>query len=475
MSIQNYKSIFSNSFYLINSQIIARILRSLYIVVLVRYLEPELYGIFQYVQNWYVTFTPLTLLGIGAILSREIGRNKEKGQRIVGTTFVIRFSVALIVTGIVLSFGYFIEPEWKVRKLLLIFSFLIMGRALINWAKEVFTAYEKTKCYMIQVAVTNTFQFLSGLVVMYLGGDVYDLAAVYMLALLIEFLVAFFYIHKNIVRIEFKIRLKKIISVLKKGLPIGFAMVIDRWMIFGPVIICRYVLDYKFELGQIALLLLLLFFLSLVVDSFLNASLPTLSRMHYKKGKGTRRFISGTIETSIIFCTLISLAGMAFGERVIPFVFGDEFILAGEIFGATLWLLIPYTIIRSISQIYIIREHVGILSFYNLLGGIWMTGTLSLMVIKFNIIGVIYSIALGMGISVAGLIFTAIKKDYFRNENMGKTILFTAISILLYFVSLEYTNKSVAFVLASLVILPIILDRLRNIANTIKASAKIEN
>jgi PST family polysaccharide transporter len=435
--------------------------------MLVRYLGSELYGVFQYVQNWYVTFTPLTLLGIGAILSREVGKNRDSGQNIISTTFIIRLLFSIALMGAALTAGYLIEPEEDIRKLMIIFSFLILGRAMVNWVKEVFIAYQCTKYHLVQVTTSNLLQALIGLTVMYMGGDIFDLAATYMLLLFLEFIVSFIFICKFVVPFKFYITIEKTAKILKQGIPIGIAVALNRWMLFGPVVVCRYILEYKADLGQVAVVMLIVFFTSLVIDSFLHAALPVLSKIFSKESKRAHSFISTTIKGSLPICTIIGISGMTFGPEFIQLLFGDEYILAGELLGPALWLLIPYVWITALSQTFILRENVTILSFNMSLGAVWMTGLLAPMAMYFDMIGIIYAVGIGMAISLIGLTVSAIKLGQFHPERLLRLGVTTAISIVIYF-TLMYFNQTIAYLVAVAILLPDLLQVIRNISKNMK-------
>ena len=56
-------SIIRNASAILSARVFNRILKAAYIVVLARYLGPELYGLFTYGQAWYLAFLPFTTPG----------------------------------------------------------------------------------------------------------------------------------------------------------------------------------------------------------------------------------------------------------------------------------------------------------------------------------------------------------------------------------------------------------------------------
>ena len=84
------RSIARNAAYLGAAQGTTYLVRGFYVVVLARYLGPEVYGIFAYGQAWYLAFLFLTFLGLGEILIRQVGRDRERAASLVAQTLALR-------------------------------------------------------------------------------------------------------------------------------------------------------------------------------------------------------------------------------------------------------------------------------------------------------------------------------------------------------------------------------------------------
>lgn len=469
MNAQHYKSIASNASFLLSAQLVVRILRGLYIVLLIRYLGPELYGIFQYVQNWFVTFAPLTLFGIGAILSREIGKDKAHGEHIVAATFITRFLSGIFFSLCALALGWFTEPDPDIKILMLVFSALILMRALVNWVKEIFTAYEKTKYHLIQVTLSNLLQIGLGVGVMLNGGGLLELAGVYIGALFFEFVASFMFIHRKIIRLHLELNSTKIINIVKLGLPIGITVALNRWMLFGPTILGRYALDYKSNLGQVSVVLLMLFFASLIIDAILHAALPVLSRIMHQQKNNSSSFINLTLSFSIPLCCMLALSCTAFSDEIITTLFGSDFLPASPLLAAALWLLLPYVWISAISQIFILKHDTLRLSFWALLGALWMSGLLPLFVLKFDMIGVIYAVGLGMLITMIGLSYHGFKRGYLHPLHLKRCTSAGLGIIAIFIIALQYTNAAYALLGSAVIFSFFALHFLLNAKNIIGA------
>ncbi len=455
-STSSHKSIYSNASFLVFAQVLVRILRSLYIVLLIRYLGPELYGVFQYAQNWYVAFTPLTLFGLGAILSREISINRSNADTIIGTALIIRVLSGVFFSLIILSLGLIIEPEVEIRNLLVVFSLLLLGRSLVNLIKETFIALEITQYHLVQVVTSNIVQIILGVIVMLMGGDLVSLALTYVLCLLLEFFVAIIFIHKKVMPINLDVHISKVVSIFQLGFPIGVTVALNRWILFGPTIVGRHVLEYKSDLGHISLLLLMLFFASLIIDSILQAALPALSRAKRKAAEGSYPFLNFALCYSIPLCCVLMLAVMTYGYEFTVFVFGEEYKNAGTLFWIAMLLLLPYTWQLSLVQLFTLKHKTKLLCYWTCLGAIWMTGSLSLFEQQFGVTGILYAVGLGLIITVSGLFLHALKHGDICTKGIRQNVLLCGCACIVYFAAFEQIGGNLSFALSCLCFLPYI-------------------
>ncbi len=99
-----------------------------------------------------------------------------EGAKVVARTLALRtlltVSTAIACGGI----GWFIESPSEVRKLLLVFSFALVGRSVSHWTNSIFTAYESSKYNFQQEAIFRLVEVAAGLIVVFAGGSVVALA-----------------------------------------------------------------------------------------------------------------------------------------------------------------------------------------------------------------------------------------------------------------------------------------------------------
>ena len=87
-------SIALNASYLLAGRWLTISVRFIYAIILTRYLGPELYGYLNYGISWYFAFFPVATVGLGIILIREVGRNRDNSKKTVNQIFTTRFLIS---------------------------------------------------------------------------------------------------------------------------------------------------------------------------------------------------------------------------------------------------------------------------------------------------------------------------------------------------------------------------------------------
>jgi O-antigen/teichoic acid export membrane protein len=96
-------------------------------VWIARYLGPSQYGILNYAASFVGMFSAIALLGLEAIIVRDIVRYPEREPEILGTTFFLRFSAGVLSYLVAIGTIFVLRPDDRVSHLLV----GVMGWVLI--------------------------------------------------------------------------------------------------------------------------------------------------------------------------------------------------------------------------------------------------------------------------------------------------------------------------------------------------------
>jgi O-antigen/teichoic acid export membrane protein len=87
-------------------------------VWIARYLGPSQYGILNYASSFVALFSAIALLGLEAIIVRDIVRYPERESEILGTTFFLRFFAGLLSYLVAVGAIFVMRPDDRVSHLL---------------------------------------------------------------------------------------------------------------------------------------------------------------------------------------------------------------------------------------------------------------------------------------------------------------------------------------------------------------------
>ena len=139
--------------------------RFLYAVILARVFGPQVYGMINYGIAWYLLFLTLTRMGLEVVLSRDVGQNRQEGDRTAAITLTLQIASITLATAAYFILSWFIEDDPASRLMVFIFAFALIGRSLALWTDNVYTAYEVNQYSFRQKSIFRPLEVVLGLLV----------------------------------------------------------------------------------------------------------------------------------------------------------------------------------------------------------------------------------------------------------------------------------------------------------------------
>ena len=352
------RSLLSNSAYLTVTRFGTLVVRVIYVLVIARVLGPELYGLLAYGQSWYMAFFPIALLGLGAIISREIGRDPSNTPIFLATTITLRMVAALLAAIVSASLGWHLEPDATLRQLLLIFSLALAGRAMAIWAEHVFVAHERSGYVLIQEAIFRPSEVLIGIGLLFWGSGVVALAVLHAIVWWLQAFLSFAVVRARLVSVALSWDSAAVRRVLRATWPIAIAALMAGWLMQGPLVLYRHQPGVtEAALGQLALALQMVVVLSTFPGSIGMAALPILARSIERGDQKDILFLEMMTRIAILGGCMAGVIGLAFAEPLTVWVFGQQYAEGGKLLGSAVWLMIPLTIGTAASPSLLARGH----------------------------------------------------------------------------------------------------------------------
>lgn len=318
----------SNTAYLASSQGITILVRMLYVVILARMLGPTGYGMFAYALSWYVLFMPLTSLGHGVILARELASASEKSYAIASATLSHRLAVSLLVLSTCLTMGWLLNSERDGQALVMLFSLAILPRALSLWSHAVFAAFERTRTVLAFESLFRSLEVLIGIALLLAGSELLLLAAAHVLLWTAQALISMAWVYRRHTRFRVRFGLIREYRLFRQGGALSLVYLANDWLVAGPVVLFRHLSDDTEALGLLALCCQVLGYLKLLPNTAVVSAQPALRRSIRSGGHDRSRFTRAFIRIVLLQSALLALLLGGLGESVITLVLGYGYLPA---------------------------------------------------------------------------------------------------------------------------------------------------
>ncbi len=389
-------SILKNTAYLLGGRWVTRLSRVLYMILLARFLAPEQFGILNYGMSWYMTFFALNGIGLGGILSREIGENPAKAKDIIAQTLTIRIIGMIFLSLTCAGAAWLFEKEPEVSRLLRFFSLTLPGRSLAIWTEYVFTAYEANQYTLWQRSIYRPFEIVAGILAIFTGQGLLMFAFIHALTWWCQAIHGLWVIHYRFVPLTVTWNARKLRYILQQGFLIGLGDLGNSWIRQAPLVLFRYLRGTGAMLGQLALAMQAFSLVAPITATLNTATLPFLSRSIARQDGKERKFVSTMLRFSIFLGTFVSLMSMCVGPWLVNVLFGVQYLDVGHLLGQVMWLLIPWTWGQTMRRLYIAkRQYANILWGMGLGGAVFSAGIAGLTHI-YGASGVIWATVAGM-------------------------------------------------------------------------------
>jgi len=418
---ETFKKYFKNTSWLFAEKILRILISFVVAVLVVRYLGPEQFGLLSYAISFYGLFSTISILGLESISIRELVKNPEKRDDILGSAFLLRL-IGGVATIILIALTLFISGEPADISILILIistSAIFQSFSVIDYY---FRAEVKAKYSVYVMMASVLFTSLLKILLIILEAPLIYFAIVFSVeffATAAGFLLV--YKHNKFKIINWKFRKETAVNLLKDSWPLILSgLVVAIYTKIDQVMI-KNMLDSK-ELGYYAAAVRLSEAWYFIPVALTNAIFPAIVNAK-KIGKNFYFNRMQKLYDILAWMAItIAVPVSIFSRDIINIIFGNEFQSAAPVLTIYIWAGVAVFLGVASSQ-YLITENFTKLSFFRSLIGMIINVILNLVFIpKFGIIGAAYATLISYSIAVFSIIlFPKAKKQFFM---MMKSILF---------------------------------------------------
>jgi len=359
-TLQNYQGFmkyFKNTSWLFAERILRMIVGLFVGIWVAKYLGPEQFGIFSYAQSFVGLFTIIATLGLDGIVVRELVKDENRSDEIIGTAFWLKLIGAFAVLLILAIAVNFTSNDHYTN--LLVF---IIASATIFQSFNVITLYFQSKVLSHYVVFANIISlFISSIVkialILYEAPLIAFAWVILFDSLVLACGLIYFYLQNNS---TFKIQnltfnKSTAIDLLRDSWPLiltGIASIINMRMdqvLLGNMTNFTTVGNYAVAIRISELW----FMLPVIIGSSIYPAI--ISAKKHSELLYRERVVS-TIKYMSMFAFPFAMLVSLFSNSIIALLYGDKFTEAGLYLSIHIWSGVPYLALFIYSQVTMIEK-----------------------------------------------------------------------------------------------------------------------
>lgn len=318
------------------ARFVAQASRLAYVVLVVRALGADLYGILAYVNAWVILFLPALNMGSQALLSRAFGQSNEDGKAMAQRLWTFRALLLPVLLFVFITVTTGSEPDPNIRPLFYLAGLALAGRGFAVWCNHVLVANRRAERVVLLEVFFRPGELIAAAIALEAGVSLAGLFTIHVIGWWLQALLSMLWVSRTLVRPAWSCQQLDVASLLKQSAPVMVCALALVGMLQGPLAVGRHILGSTEVLGQFALAMQLLQVLVALPNSIGIAALPYLAGAghHAASRHYLQRLVPASIAVVLMLAALCHLAA----EPLISLVFGPQLAPAAAL--VTLGLLV---------------------------------------------------------------------------------------------------------------------------------------
>lgn len=371
------RKIVMNSSFLLISNAINRLFDFGIIMLLSRYLGPDMFGVYEFIFIYISFWSLLVDVNTQSILIRKISREEEDTQKLMNNGITLSLTFTLIISLFACPLFFTTDYSNDIKTLIFVAIFSLVVSSNLKSVRQIIEAifYAKMRVkYVAVCSVLDKFLFLGSVLVIYLAkGNIFHIVAVRIISAVPGFLIIIFYYLKSYgpIRISYDKSIWK--NLIFDAFPLFFSnMFLMIKLQIDSVIIKGYINDNMLGIYRVATKIP--FSLEIIPSAIVTVIYPLLSNYYINSQKQYYKLYRKTVQYLIILIIPLCAFVIPYASKIIS-LFGQEYISGGtiilqivifaEIFNF-ITLVLNHTYVASNNQKYVFVV-LGFTSLFNLI------------------------------------------------------------------------------------------------------------
>ncbi len=345
---------FKNTSWLFGERILKMGISFFVIILLTRYLGPENFGLLSYSQSFVGIFVAFATLGIDVILVRELTKDKEANDKLIGTAIILKFIASIMAIAIIFFINTMIEDKEAVLLTNIIaFTLLFQG---INTIDTYFQANVLSRFSVIVNIIAFTISSLVKLALIFYEAElIYFAYALVFDAMVIAMGYIYIYVKQKKSLISLRYDKQIAIYFLKNGWPLILVAMAAFIYTRTDQIMIKHLVDNE-AVGNYAAAIRvseLFYFIPLLIT---QSVFPKIIEVKLKSEKEYFKLLEKLYKLLVWTAMPVSLGLFVFSDSIVSILYGEKYIEAASILNILAFAIV-FNAIGSITTKILYAEH----------------------------------------------------------------------------------------------------------------------
>jgi O-antigen/teichoic acid export membrane protein len=377
-------------------------------LILARHYGPEVFGDYSYIISVIFILVAISSLGLDGIIVRETNNNDSNIQKILGTSFYLKFftgSIILIISSVFILINN--DGDYPLLLLIFLLTLPFYGFNIVDFYFQSISSYKyiaKLNLYL------NIFSLLVKLIIISYDLSIIFIGVSFIADILFQSIIFCFLLSKikNIKISDFVFDLPTAKKLLKDSYPLIFSSFFISLNLKMDQILLGELTD-NYNLGLYASSVRISEAWYFIPAALSNAFMPQFMKAKRISVNSYNKIFHSAYKLMLIFSVTVAIIFSLFSSDIIYLLFGSEYLPASPVLKIHVWSGV-FASMGFINSKFQIIENYTKFSLYRNIFGFFINFVLNLLLIpKYGIFGC--AIATLVGVFCSAIIFDLFYKD----------------------------------------------------------------
>lgn len=292
-----------------------------------RKLGPEGIGLYGLALALGGIFSELPLFGFEKLISREVAKDLSRARFYLGRVVILKIILAIIglilIVPALMIMGYEFDRGWIV----MVVCTTIFSQTFITYYNAFYRIFSRAEYEAVVRVSLSLLTTGLGLYVLYSGYGLPGFVISQLVSTVLCLFLSNLIIGRRIAPFEFGLKLREATLVLKAALPLVLlSVLVMLYVSIGVIVLSQMKGDFPTGIYTAAAKIWMVFVF--IPAGMMGVYLPTMSRHFQENSSDFAKIYWYAFKYLFIIGIFLAVTGQLIGDRLVVFLYGDEFLEA---------------------------------------------------------------------------------------------------------------------------------------------------